>query len=208
MNLHAQQVSGKSGQSSSETATIREMAKATKPVRTAADARRIPAWTTMALGIGLPPALMLQTKLTVNTPGDRYEQEADRISEQVMRMPEPQLQRACTCGGACPKCQAEQQDQEHERLQIKRVQAGDTGQVAAPPIVHEVLRSPGQPLDPETHAFMEQRFGHDFSRVRVHSDADAEQPARNVNAKAYRVRAGILCSPAANTRRILPTDGN
>jgi outer membrane protein OmpA-like peptidoglycan-associated protein len=42
-----------------------------------------------------------------------------------------------------------------------------------PPIVHEVLRSPGQPLDRETRAFMEPRFGHDFSRVptRAHGSA-------------------------------------
>jgi hypothetical protein len=39
-----------------------------------------------------------------------------------------------------------------------------------PPIVHEVLRSPGQPLDPVTRAFMEPRFGHDFSKIRAHKD--------------------------------------
>ena len=46
----------------------------------------------------LPHAL--QTKLTVNEPGDQYEQEADRVAEQVMRMPEPnlRLQRKCGCG--------------------------------------------------------------------------------------------------------------
>ncbi len=56
-----------------------------------------------------PPATgAIQTKLAINQPGDEYEQEADRISEQVMRMPEPRLQRACACGGACPKCQTEQ----------------------------------------------------------------------------------------------------
>ena len=53
-----------------------------------------------------PPARALQTKLAINTPGDAYEREADRVSEQVMRMPEPQLQRACTCGGECPACEA------------------------------------------------------------------------------------------------------
>ena len=134
-----------------------------------------------------PAAGAIQTKLAINKPGDEYEQEADRITQQVMRMPEPQLQRACACGGACPKCQTEQPGQEHERLQTKRVQASDTGQIAAPPIVHEVLRSPGQPLDPATRAFMEPRFGHDFSRVRVHSGAAAEQSAQDVNAHAYTV---------------------
>lgn len=191
MSMHAQQVPGKSGQKSSESATSSETVKDVKPVRSAVDAKRIPVWA-MAWGDGLPPGLMLQTKLTVNTPGDTYEQEADRISEQVMRMPEPQLQRACACGGACPKCQMEQTGQEHERLQTKRVGSGDLGQTAVPPIVHEVLRSPGQSLDPATRAFMEPRFGHDFSRVRVHSDADAEQSAGALNALAYTMGRDVV----------------
>ena len=57
-----------------------------------------------------PVAGVLQTKLAINQPGDQYEQEADRLSEHVMRMPDPQLHRACACGGACPKCQIEQPD--------------------------------------------------------------------------------------------------
>jgi outer membrane protein OmpA-like peptidoglycan-associated protein len=132
-----------------------------------------------------PAARVIQTKLAINKPGDQYEQEADRLSQQVMRMPEPQLQRACACGGGCPKCQAEQPGREHERLQTKRVQASDTGQIAAPPIVHEVLRSPGQPLDPATRAFMEPHFGHDFSRVRIHTDAKAAESAWAIQANAY-----------------------
>ena len=139
-----------------------------------------------------PVAGVLQTKLAINQPGDQYEQEADRLSEHVMRMPDPQLHRACACGGACPKCQIEQSDREHESLQTKRIQASDTGQMTAPPIVHEVLRSPGQPLDPVTRAFMEPRFGHDFSRVRVHSGAAAKQSARDVNAYAYTVGHNIV----------------
>jgi Domain of unknown function (DUF4157) len=64
------------------------------------------------------------------------------------------------------------------------VQASDTGQVAGPR-VHEVLRSPGQPLDPETRAFMEPRFGHDFTRVKVHADSNAEHSANALNARAW-----------------------
>jgi len=61
-----------------------------------------------------------------------------------------------------------------------------------PPIVHEVLRSPGQPLDPATRAFMEPRFGHDFSQVRVHNDARAAESARAVNAQAYTVGRDVV----------------
>jgi hypothetical protein len=54
-----------------------------------------------------------------------------------------------------------------------------------PPIVHEVLRSSGQPLDTATREFMEPRFGHDFSRVRVHTNTKAAESARMINALAY-----------------------
>jgi hypothetical protein len=56
-----------------------------------------------------------------------------------------------------------------------------------PPIVHDVLRSPGQPLDSETRAFFEPRFDHDFSRVRVHTDSRAAQSAYGIGALAYAV---------------------
>jgi hypothetical protein len=39
---------------------------------------------------------LLQTKLTINQPGDRYEQEADRVADTIMRMPDPAIQRAPT----------------------------------------------------------------------------------------------------------------
>ena len=61
-----------------------------------------------------------------------------------------------------------------------------------PPIVHEVLRSPGQPLNAATRAFMEPRFGHDFSRVRVHTDAKAAESARAVNARVYTVGENVV----------------
>src|SRR5271165_4678549 len=53
-----------------------------------------------------PAAGALKTKLLINKPGDEYERDAERISQQAMRAPELQLQRACTCGGTCPECQA------------------------------------------------------------------------------------------------------
>src|SRR5712691_7865406 len=61
-----------------------------------------------------------------------------------------------------------------------------------PPIVQEVLHSPGQPLDASTRALMEPRFGHDFSRVRVHTDAQAAESARAVDAQAYTVGRSVV----------------
>jgi hypothetical protein len=61
-----------------------------------------------------------------------------------------------------------------------------------PPIVHEVLVSSGQSLDATTRTFMESRFGHDFSQVRVHTDMKAAESARAVNALAYTVGHNVV----------------
>lgn len=68
---------------------------------------------------------------------------------------------------------------------LQRSSTNHAGPAAVPPIVHEVLRSPGQPMDPATRASMESRFGHDFSQVRVHTDAKAAESARVIGARAY-----------------------
>ena len=79
-----------------------------------------------------------------------------------------------------------------KRPGLQRYAAGPAGPTTAPPIVDEVLRSSGRPLDPATRAYMEPRFGHDFSRVRVHSDAKAAESARAVNALAYTVGRDVV----------------
>lgn len=52
-------------------------------------------------------------------------------------------------------------------------------------IMQETLQTPGWPLDATTRAFFEPRFGHDFSRVRVHADAAAADSARALQAAAF-----------------------
>ncbi len=129
----------------------------------------------------------IQTKLAINKAGDEYEQEADRISELVMRAPEPRSQEAYISGGACPKCQMKQPGQEHERLQTKQVGAGNPGQTVAPSIVGEVFSSSGQPLDTATRSLMEKSFGHGFGGVRIHTDTKAAEAAQAMNALAFTV---------------------
>ena len=127
----------------------------------------------------------LQPKLEVNTPGDEFEQEADRVADQVMRMPEPGLQRACSCGGKCPECSEEKRG--GLQVQTKREESQGPSEPTAPPIVHDVLASSGRPLDSAARAFMEPRFGFDFSQVRVHAGPAAAESARSVQARAYTV---------------------
>jgi hypothetical protein len=160
------------------------------------------------ISIHPPAAGAIQTTLAINEPGDRYEQDADRTAEHVMRAPEPRLQLAWPRGGGAPPGHPAQPGREPESVQTTRVQAGDTGPVAAPPIVHDVVRSPGQPLDPATRAFMEPRFGYDFSQVRVHTGATAEQSAQDVNAHAFTVGYDMVLgagryAPATNEGRRL-----
>jgi LysM repeat protein len=118
----------------------------------------------------------IQTKLTIGAAGDAFEQEADRVAEQVMRMPESIVQ---------SQVLSQQPVAPTAPLQAKSSLTSGNNGVTAPPIVHDALNSPGQPLDVATRTFMEPRFGHDFSKVRVHTDARAAQAARRVNALAY-----------------------
>lgn len=182
-------------------------------------------------------APLIQAKLTVGQPGDAYEQEADRVAEQVMRMPAPpepmdsralydsrespagsstmsdragKVQRKCACGGTCDSCKAGQTAEEHGTVQPKTaarplLAAGGASAAAtamnAPPIVHEVLRSPGQHLDAATRAFFEPRFGTDFSDVRVHTDSAASKSAIAVNARAYTAGKNVVFASGQYTPR-------
>lgn len=101
------------------------------------------------------------------------------------------LQRACACGqtggGECEECSKKKGE---EILQRSAVTAEKTGSV--PPIVRDVLQSPGQPLDRATREFFEPRFGQDFSGVRVHTDARAAESAQAVDALAYTVGRDVV----------------
>ncbi len=116
----------------------------------------------------------MQRKLTIGASNDPLEQEADRVADQVLA-----ASAHSAVSGAPPR--------------ILRFVGQSTGQAdAAPASVDRVLASPGRPLDPPLQQDMEQRFGHDFSRVRVHSGAAAEQSARDVSANAYTVGRNIV----------------
>ena len=101
------------------------------------------------------------------------------------------LRRKCGCGthtvggATCAGCR-----EKHETL--RRSGATHAAAAEAPAAVHEVLRSPGRPLDAPTRSFMESRFRHDFSRVRVHADARAAESARAVGASAYTVGHNVV----------------
>jgi hypothetical protein len=121
-------------------------------------------------------------QMATNAPGDQYEQEAVRVSQQLMRTSEPQ-QRVGAWGRA---------DCGHELVQLKSAVPSGVSSADAPASVHDVLNSPGHPLDAETRTFMGPRFGKDFSDVRVHSDARAVESADAVQARAFTVGHHIV----------------
>ena len=119
-----------------------------------------------------------QPKLTIGQPGDRYEQEADRIADTVMGM--------TGATAASP--------QELPAIPLPQRQAHGSAAtpLAEPPLVHQALSSPGRPLDAGARRFLEPRLGHDFSRVQVHTGARAAASARALNALAYTVGHNIV----------------
>jgi hypothetical protein len=144
------------------------------------------------------PSKPAQGSLRIGDPGDSFEREADRIADQVMASGSTRrdwsfsrmgvgagLQKKCACGksggsgGECQDCK--------EKASLQRKATDGIETTEAPSIVHEVLNTPGQPLDRTTRAFFEQRLGRDFSGVRVHSDSTAAASARAVRALAYTV---------------------
>lgn len=108
------------------------------------------------------------TGLAVGPVDDSHEREADRVAAAV------------AAGGSAGV---------HGRVgaAAQRDAGGAAGSITAPPIVGDMLRSRGEPLDAATRAFVEPRLGHDFSKVRIHADARADASARAVNALAYTV---------------------
>lgn len=108
--------------------------------------------------------------LAVGDAHSPFEQEASRTAGQVMREPRVAAPPATAALGA-PTGASDQR---------------------APGIVHEVLRSPGKPLDSGVRAFFEPRFDHDLSQVRVHTDNRAAESADAVGARAYTVGSHVV----------------
>jgi Domain of unknown function (DUF4157) len=129
----------------------------------------------------------LQTKLVINQPGDSYEQEAERMAKQVTKM-------ETTTPSEVPSLSENIGLETGDPLTHK--EAGDTlpyDTANALSLVNEVLSGGGgQPLDTDTRSFMEPRFEHDFSRVRVYTDERAVESAHRVNALAYTLGQNVV----------------
>lgn len=123
--------------------------------------------------------LRSRDSLTLTHPGDRHEREADKAADSVMSNRAPSLNSDHTS---------------QNRSSLSSARAGGAS---------------GTPLEPNTRALMETRFGHDFSQVRVHTDEKAAASARDVNARAYTVGHDIVFGKgqyhpsAASSKRLI-----
>lgn len=169
----------------------------------------------------------LQTKLRIGQPNDKYEQEADRVADEVMRMPEPEVRRQIEPEEeeeetlqAKPLAeqqitplvqrQVEEDEEEEEPIQTKffstehpilqkqEEEPGEEEEVhlmtksisGKTPQIRDDLysrlnRNGGQPLPEADKSFMERRFSTNFSGVRVHTDSNAIQMNKELNAQAF-----------------------
>jgi hypothetical protein len=168
------------------------------------------------LAIGNQAALQrLQAKLTISQPGDSAELEADRVAEQVMRMPGPVVEGTVSASERpketliSRKCEECEEDEKKSMQRKPDSQLGPAVNGGAPALVDRALASQGRSLDPWTRAFMESRFNQDFGHVRIHAGPAAGDSARAVNALAYTVGSDVVFRPesyapeTAEGRRLL-----
>jgi outer membrane protein OmpA-like peptidoglycan-associated protein len=120
-----------------------------------------------------PPAVgTVQVKFAVNRPGDRYEQEADRVATQVMNMPDFPVEQQHEAQGSVPL----------QKLIRDTTHTGTLGRG-------------GSPLPDSVRSYFEPRFDHDFSQVRVFTDDKAASVAHAMSARALTVGQNIFFRP-------------
>jgi hypothetical protein len=148
--------------------------------------------------------IAIQPKLKISQPGDEYEQEADRVAEQVMKMSvlddsvgpmmstkEEGIDRKCAV------CEMKEEEEEKVNLNISRRAVSTTtatleGSDEIANEIKDIRSSGGSSLDPDTKKFMEPRFGYDFGNIRIHADEKSARSANSIKALAYTVGNNIV----------------
>lgn len=147
---------------------------------------------------------LIQAKLTINSPNDEYEQEADQVAGQVMQMSESKvqlqtepeeeegeetLQTKALAEQIKPlvQMQVEPEEAEEDETTAQTKRAGGKSSQMRPGLVARIhsLKGGGQPLPKLARNFFEPRFGYDFGQVRIHTDAQAATTARAMSARAF-----------------------
>jgi hypothetical protein len=126
---------------------------------------------------------VIQPQLVVGPVGDKYEQEADQVAARIMQMPvneAGQVQRTTLAEELTPV--------------QRQSDAGDGAGLQVAPEIEQRIAHPGggQPLPETVRQSLEPRFGADFSGVRVHTDAAADQLNHSLQAQAFTAGQNIF----------------
>jgi hypothetical protein len=156
--------------------------------------------------------LLIQPKLSVGAADDPFEHEADAMADRVMRMPDTSfIQRKCaSCEEEekihrklettflqrkCAACEHEEEEQIHRKITpfIQKQGSGLEGGTASESVTNQInsSRAGGNRMSENTLSFMESRFNTDFSGVKIHTDSNAVQMSRELNAQAFTVGSDI-----------------
>ncbi len=157
---------------------------------------------------------IIQPKLKINSPGNKYEQEADSMANQVMSMSttfiqhkhigsakneqghiqqKPLVEQISTLSSSClAQCKSTKCEEEEKQVLQTKSNTGIKGK-ASNNLTNQVQQSQGSGLsmDNDTKSFMESRFGVDFSNVRIHTNSTAHNMNQEINARAFTVANNI-----------------
>jgi len=142
---------------------------------------------------------IIQRKLNIGSANDAFETEADRVADQVIKSSdnniEPQVQTGALLQRKCASCEEEEQLQKKPQSEsispiIQKSGTVNGNESVASEAVSDKInssRGAGSFLGNDSRNFMETRIGSDFSQVKIHTDANAVQLSRALNAQAFTV---------------------
>jgi hypothetical protein len=132
----------------------------------------------------------LHTKLIIGQPGDKYEQEADRIADDVM------LKSEASHSAHNQMIPGEEKVKDDKQVQMIGILTTD--QETHNSVLHHAEEaisaastSNGQPLPANLHSKFEQALGVDLGSVRIHTDPQSEKANEAINSKAYTIGSDI-----------------
>ena len=162
---------------------------------------------------------IIQKKLKIGASNDAYEIEADRVADQVVGMSNAQIQKQLQnplVQRKCASCEEEEHIQKKSLAEgvtplVQRKEATSGLESMASDSVSSIInsnKSSGHSMDNSTQIFMEGRFGTEFSNVRVHTDSNAQQLSKELNAQAFTVGNDVFFNegkynPNSNTGKHL-----
>jgi hypothetical protein len=130
--------------------------------------------------IPVEPPPVVQPKLQMGRSNDIYEKQADDIAQRVVNMPFVQRK--------CAHCEEEEKKETKQVLRKSFIQTKAESEPSVSDSLSQSIESSkgsGSPMDDSTQTFMSERFGADFSHVKIHNSSEAVQMNQQLNAKAF-----------------------